>query len=76
MKYINPNLNRGVVNLFADYILKEINKKGYYDSVVEVTDCGKFVLVNGMISLEALLELNTIKTSFIEEYKETLESLG
>lgn len=76
MKYINPNLNRGVVNLLADYILKEINKKGDYDSVIEVTDCGKFILVNGMTSLETLLELNTIKTSFISEYKETLENLG
>ena len=76
MKYINPKLNRGVVNLLSDYILKEINKKGNYDSVIEVTDCGKFVLVNGMTSLETLLELNTIKTSFIGEYKETLERLG
>lgn len=29
-----------------------------------------------MTSLETLLELNTIKTSFISEYKETLENLG
>ena len=76
MKYINPKLNRGIVNLFADYILKEINKKGEYDSVVEVTDCGRFMLINGMTSLETVLDLNTIKSTFISENSETLENLG
>jgi hypothetical protein len=26
MKYINENSNRGIVNLFADFLVKEINK--------------------------------------------------
>jgi hypothetical protein len=76
MKYINPNLNRGVVNLFADYILKEINKTGNHDSVIEVTDTGKFILINGMTSLDSVLPLPAIKQSFIEEYSGTLSLLG
>jgi hypothetical protein len=76
MKYINPNLNRGIVNLFADYILKEINKLGDYDSVIEVTDSGKFITINGMTSSETILPLLEIKKTFIEEYQETLTKLG
>lgn len=76
MKYINPKLNRGIVNLFADYILKEINKLGDYDSVIEVTDSGKLILINGMTSSETILPLLEIKKSFIEDHYETLVNLG
>jgi hypothetical protein len=38
MKYINENSNRGLVNLFSDYIVNQINKDKQYDVVIEVTD--------------------------------------
>jgi hypothetical protein len=76
MKYINPKTNRGVVNKFADHILNEIKKLGEYDSVIEVSDCGKFLIVNGFTSYEKPLDLNNIKESFLNENTEVLELLG
>ena len=42
MKYFNEKSNKGIVNLFADFLVKEINKTNQHDVVIEVTDCGKF----------------------------------
>ena len=69
MKYINENSNRGIVNLFADFIVKEINKSYQYDVVIEVTDCGKFFVVNGMTNSNKILDMVTLKEKFIEQYK-------
>ena len=63
MKYINENSNRGLVNLFSDYIVKEINKTHQYDVVVEITDCGKFFVVNGMTNSDKVLDM--INTTII-----------
>lgn len=76
MKYINENSNRGIVNLFADYIVKKITKNNNYDVVIEVTDCGKFFVVNGMTNSDKILDIIEIKESFIEKYKQLLTSFG
>jgi hypothetical protein len=76
MKYINPNTNRGIVNKLADHILNEINKLGDYDSVVEISDCGKFIIINGFTSYEEPLDLTHIKESFLNQNKDVLEVLG
>lgn len=76
MKYINPKTNRGIVNKFADHILTEINKLGDYDSVIEVSDCGKFFIVNGFSSYENPLDLNDIKESFLTKNNDVLDILG
>ena len=76
MKYINPKRNRGIVNKFADHILNEINKLGDYDSVIETSDCGKFVIINGFTSYEKPLDLTHIKESFLKQNKDVLEVLG
>lgn len=76
MRYINEKSNRGIVNLFADFIVKQINKTHQYDVVIEVTDCGKFFIVNGMTNSDKILDMIHIKESFIEEYKSILTSLG
>ena len=57
MKYINENSNRGLVNLFSDYIVNLINKDKQYDVVIEVTDCGKFFVVNGMTNSDKILDM-------------------
>lgn len=76
MRYINENSNRGIVNLFADFIVKEINKTHQYDVVIEVTDCGKFFVVNGMTNSDKILDMIRVKDSFVETYKPLLSSFG
>jgi hypothetical protein len=69
MKYINENSNRGLVNLFSDYIVNLINKTHQYDVVIEVTDCGKFFMVNGMTNSDKVLDMVKVKETFLETYK-------
>jgi len=76
MKYINENSNRGIVNLFADFLIKEINKTNNYDSVIEVTDCGKFFVVNGMTTSDKILDIIKIRESFVETYKSLMAKFG
>lgn len=72
MKYINVDSNRGLVNLFADYIVTEINKFGNIDSIIEVTDCEKFFVVNGYTSYYEPLNLIEIKENFIKTYTDLI----
>jgi hypothetical protein len=76
MKYINENSNRGLVNLFADFLVNEISKSNDYDVVIEVTDCGKFFVVNGMTNSDKILDMVTIKESFINQYKTLTKDFG
>ena len=76
MKYINENSNRGLVNLFSDYIVKEINKTHQYDVVVEITDCGKFFVINGMTNSDKILDMVKVKETFLETYKSLLTNFG
>jgi len=76
MKYINENSNRGLVNLFSDYIVNQINKDKQYDVVIEVTDCGKFFVVNGMTNTDKILDMVKVKESFLESHKSLLTNFG
>jgi hypothetical protein len=76
MKYINENSNRGLVNLFSDYIVNQINKDKQYDVVIEVTDCGKFFIVNGMTNSDKILDMVTLKENFIETYKSLMSEFN
>ena len=76
MKYINENSNRGIVNLFADFLVKEINKTQTYDVVIEVTDCGKFFVVNGMTNSDKILDMVALKETFLETNKLLLKNFG
>jgi hypothetical protein len=76
MKYINENSNRGLVNLFSDYIVNKINKDKQYDVVIEVTDCGKFFVVNGMTNSDKILDMIKVKESFLKSYKSLLTNFG
>lgn len=76
MKYINVNSHRGIVNLFAEYVLDSITKKDNVDATIEVTDCGKFFLVNGLTNSNEINDINEIKMIFIEENKELLKLFG
>jgi hypothetical protein len=65
MKYIDLNSKKGFVNLFADYIL------GYFDhtTVIEVLDCGPFLVVMGETELTNVIDLIPIKKNFLEKYQ-------
>jgi hypothetical protein len=76
MKYINEVSNRGIVNLFADFLVKEINKTNNYDVVIEVTDCGKFFVVNGMTNSDKILDMVVLKETFLENNKFLLKNFG
>jgi len=73
MKYIDLNSKKGFVNLFADYIL------GYFDhtTVIEVSDCGPFLVVMGETELTKVVDLAPIKENFLKEYPNyNLENLN
>ena len=76
MKYFNEKSNKGIVNLFADFLVKEINKTNQYDVVIEVTDCGKFLVVNGMTSSSKILDMVQVKDNFVSEYETLLTDFG
>jgi hypothetical protein len=65
-----------LVNLFSDYIVNQINKYKQYDVVIEVTDCGKFFVVNGMTNSDKILDMVKVKESFLESYKSLLTNFG
>lgn len=76
MKYINENSNRGLVNLLSDYIVNLINKDYQYDVVIEVTDCGKFFVINGMTNSNKILDMVKVKENFLESYKSLMTTFG
>ena len=73
MKYIDLNSKKGFVNLFADYIL------GYFDhkTVIEVLDCGPFLVVRGETEVTTVVDLIPIKKNFLEKHPNyNLENLN
>ena len=66
MRLINKNSRRGVVNLFADFILSKINNS--HKSIIQVTDCGAFMVVNGLTTSEDLLDILKLKEEFVESF--------
>jgi hypothetical protein len=75
MNLINCKSHRGVVNLLADYILKSINKLEDFNTIIEVVNCGKFFVVNGITNSKQILDLNEIKDKFVKEYQDILTPL-
>lgn len=73
MRLINKNSRRGIVNLFADFILSKIDKTN--KSIIQVSDCGSFMVVNGLTTSETPLDLMDIKLEFIEKFDEQLKDL-
>jgi len=76
MNLINVNSHRGIVNLLADYILKSINKTSEFDVIIEVVNCGKFFVVNGMTNSKQILDLTEIKNNFTKDHQSILTILN
>jgi hypothetical protein len=73
MRKINKNSKRGIINLFADFILTRIDKKE--NSIIQVTDCGPFVVINGQTTSETQLDIPKITSDFFEWFSDILKDL-
>lgn len=73
MRLIDKNSRRGIVNLLAEFILTKIDKTK--KTIIQVSDCGPFMVVNGITESEDFLELTKITESFIEEFGDVTEKL-
>ena len=73
MRLINKNSKRGIVNLFADFILSKIDKNE--NSIIQVSDVGSFYVINGITTSETFLDINSIRDEFTEKFQNILTSL-
>jgi len=74
MRKINKNSRRGIVNLFADFILSRIDKKE--NSIIQVTDCESFMVIHGLTTSNTLLDLEKIKIDFTNWFDRELKVVG
>ncbi len=63
-----------IVNLLADFILTRIDKKE--NSIIQVTDCETFFVINGQTTSETVLDIEKIKTDFSEWFGDILKDVG
>ena len=61
-----------MVNLFADFIISQIPQDE--ESIINVVDCGNFVLVKGKTTSKTLLNLSDISKDFTEKFSKYLET--
>jgi len=73
MRKLEKNTRRYFVNLFADYILSKFDKSE--NTIIQVTDCETFVVVNGQTTSSEEINLNDLKYDFIGEFTDLFESL-
>lgn len=73
MRKLEKNTRRYFVNLFADYILSKFDKSE--NTIIQVTDCETFVVVNGQTTSSKVLEMIELKSEFIESNKELFDTL-
>ena len=70
MKLFHLNSRYGIVNLISDLILTELNKTKNYNTVVQVTDCGNFYVINGKTESKDILDLDVIRQTLINNFKD------
>lgn len=73
MRKLEKNTRRYFVNLFADYILSKFEKSE--NTIIQVTDCETFVVVNGQTNSSKLVDMNQIKIEFIQKFKDLIDVL-
>ncbi len=74
MRKLKKNTRRYFVNLFADFILSKFDKS--INTIIQVTDCDTFIVVNGKTTSSKVLEIIELKFEFIELNKELFNYLG
>jgi hypothetical protein len=73
MRKLEKNTRRYFVNLFADYVLSKFEKTE--NTIIQVTDCETFVVVNGQTTSDKEINLNDLKYDFINEFSDLFEIL-
>ena len=73
MRKLEKNTRRYFVNLFADYILSKFDKSE--NTIIQVTDCETFVVVNGQTTSGKEINLNDLKYDFMDELSDLFKSL-
>lgn len=74
MKLINLNSKKGIINLFADYILKSIDPN--LNTIIQITEFNYLMVINGMTESSDLLDLSKIKDKFFSENQNLLVEFG
>jgi hypothetical protein len=74
MKYINRLSKEGFVNLFADFIVKNVNPN--FTSRFQVVDFKSFLVVYGATSSDEVLDLNKLRDLFVEKNPDLLTYLN
>jgi hypothetical protein len=74
MRKLEKNTRRYFVNLFADYILSKFKKSE--NTIIQVTDCENFVIVNGQTTSTNVLDLSIVKKEFCDTFTDLLKSLN
>lgn len=74
MRKLEKNTRRYFVNLFADYILSKFDKSE--NTIIQVTDCGNFILINGQTTSKKIQNLNEIKYEFTAWFDDLLSEIG
>ena len=73
MRKLEKNTRRYFVNLFADYVLSKFEKTE--NTIIQVTDCETFVVVNGQTTSGKEINLNDLKYDFMDEFSDLFKSL-
>jgi hypothetical protein len=73
MRKLEKNTRRYFVNLFADYLLSKFDKSE--NTIIQVTDCETFVVVNGQTTSDKEINLNDLKYDFMDEFSDLFNSL-
>lgn len=74
MRKLDKNSRRGVINLFADFILSKIDKNE--NSIIKVIDCESFMVIRGETTSEVVLDIDKIKNDFTNWFGDLLKSAG
>jgi hypothetical protein len=67
-----PKSRRSICNLFAEFLLNKIGLDS--KTIIQVTDCNNFFVVNGMTESEDILGVFSLKDEFNEKYKDLIET--
>lgn len=74
MKLYKLGSRRCFANLFADFILLNLDPFNKL-SLIQVTDCGNFLVIGGYTESKDILDISVLKEKFNEKYKNIFKGL-
>jgi hypothetical protein len=64
----NPNSKLSIVNLLSDFILSKFPQEEH--TIIQVTDCSNFYVINGKTSYDEIINLNEVLTEFTNKFSD------